>query len=619
MNLRTTIIRRPVTTKESVMKIRILSFTLTIFLFGMDTSLAASDPATDWIGVRGPNGSGVYPDSKPPTSWDLTTGRNVRWVMPLNGWGQGQPVIADGKVFIMLEPDVNHLFPRLQCLDLITGKVLWEDMLDHLPTAIPDEVERAKVYKMVERQNQATTLGAVFEREYRFIAKTDEERAAVVASWRKRGFIPAHRTDKGGDSNLDEKGLVKMHGNGPLDDQLKMYLPEAEKKTTNPTLLRYGIWEEIYQANCNFACIGKTFGAPVWCDGAIYVATAGGVLAKYDMNGKRQWLTWSFKPGLTGLNGSGHDTCVRSPIIAGDLFIGTAANNLVAIERATGKVRFKDDLKSESIASPVVLTVGKSEILLTAGPKAYLLPGGKPLKVEGWLFSGMQALVKHDERDVVLFCGSGEHCDWPKKGIGDTPPPAAVRYTLDGDTLRGKILWSGVQETSEIETAKGRYTEGMGGNAPWLLYDQGRFYHRNGPILDALTGKITVGKLVRDKSLRPSPDRAVPPTEHLLQLAGGNVYGWDHSIIVVYSCDGKKVASNVFPDPHVTKEQLPIWHGVDSRDDYFSGLGGKKRGMLSYGHQFTFGKDCLVARTLMHLYCFSEGSQSAPQPTTPVK
>jgi hypothetical protein len=381
-------------------------------------------------------------------------------------------------------------------------------------------------------------------------------------------------------------------------------------------LARYGYWEDIYQSTCNFSCIGHVFGAPIWCDGAVYVATAGGVFAKYSADGKRQWMTWSFNPGNTNLAGSGQDTCVRSPIVSGDLLISTAANNLVALDRATGGIRFKDTLPAprnyESISTPAVMTVDGKGILLTAGPRAYRLPDGRPLKIEGWLISGMQALVKHDERDVVFFCGSGEHCTWPNKGFGiDTPPPAAVRYALEGDVLRGTVLWAGVQDPAAIATranpappySKVHDAGGEGGNAPWLLYDKGRLYHRDGAILDALTGKIVAGKLAS----RIPQDRAAPRTAHLLQLAGGYVYGWGNNLtdpVQVYTADGKFVAANPFVRPTLTKEQLPVWRGVDSSEGYGN--------MLSYGSQFTFGKDCLVMRTLMHLYCFSDGAQLPP-------
>lgn len=598
------------------MKTLFQSFTTPILLFGLGTTLVAADPATDWVGLRGPNGTGVYPDSKPPTSWDLTTGKNVRWVVPLNGWGHGQPVIGGDRVFVLLETDALHEFPRLQCLDLVTGKVLWEDLIDHLPVAEPDDAKRAEIYKDLKLYNSSIHNGAVFEKEF-LDSKTIEQRKEVAKKWADLGYLPVHR-GSGSGHRVDGDTIKDMKSFA--DEQLKLELPNQDNIMKR--LVPYGFWTDIYQTNCNFDCIGHVFGAPIWRESekTVYVVTAGGTFAKYDLNGKRLWMTWSFNPTYGGMAGSATDVNARSPIIYKNLLIGTAANNLVAVDTTSGKIQFKGEMKEgkNSIASPVVLTVGKTDILFTAGSQAYVLPEGKKLKVEGWLISGMQALVKHDERDVVFFCGNGEHCAWPGKGLCDTPPPAAVRYTLDGDTLRGKVIWSGVQDDSAPGKAKG-----MGGTAPWLLYDHGKVFNPEGVILDALTGKTVFGKIV---SSHIDPNRAVPSTVHLLQLANGNVYGWsfwNSSGLGVFTTDGKFVASNPFPDPHVTKEQRPIWHGVGSADDYFwfktSDGQRKKNGKLTYSYQFTFGKDCLVARALMHLYCFSEGSQSAPQTTIPEK
>ncbi|MEI7834321.1 MAG: PQQ-binding-like beta-propeller repeat protein [bacterium] len=550
---------------------------------------AATPTAPAWVGVRGPEGSGIYPDSKPPTTWNLKTGKNVRWVLPLNGWGQGQPVVGGDRVFLLLEADALHDFPRLQCLDIATGAVLWENVIDHLPIAEPDETKRTELYAQWKKYNQMLADGAKFEAEFMAAHKIGKpEKQAVIDHWKQMGYVPIWRLNE---------ATAEDGGNEP--SRLRLFLPKPEMSKMMKLLAKYGYWEDIYQSTCNFACIGLAYGAPIWSEKekAVYIATAGGTSAKYDQDGKLLWMTWSFNPGKTNLNGSGTDTSARSPIISGDLFINTAANNLVAVDRATGKIRFKDTLTSGSISAPAVMKINGKEILLTAGPRAFLLPDGKPLKLDGWLISGMQALVKHDERDVVFFCGSGEHCSWPNKGFGiDTPPPAAVRFTLEGDTLHGKVLWSGVQAPEYIDKLK------VGGNAPWLLYNDGKLYHRNGAILDALTGKIITGKLVNDKDIQPSRDRAIPVTSHLLQLAGGNVYGWrENGTAQVYTADGKPVSNNRFERPILTKEQMPIWHGIDSSDGYGNNI--------SYSCQFTFGKDCIVMRGLMHLYCFSDGAQ----------
>jgi hypothetical protein len=612
-----------------------LTVTISLLLGVIGLSAFAAEPprsknavagGVNWVGLRGPNGTGIYPDAKPPTSWDITTGKNVRWIAPLDGWGQGQPVIADGKIFLMLEPDVNHLFARLQCRDVATGKVLWEDMLDHLSTAIPDGAKREEVRKQWTRLHQLDIEGQHFERDWN-LARTSEEREATFRRYLAQGYAPlaqgglslkpATKTSSRAFVNPARTGITEEMIRGVVeamrnraDKPFESLADKKEYSELNGQLKTYGLWSEIYQTTCNFNCIGKTFGAPAWCDGAVYVATAGGVFAKYDKDGKRQWLTFSWftnRKDIPGLGGAGHDTCVRSPIVYGDLFISTGAENVVALDRATGKVRFKDAIRAgTSIASPVVLTVAKNDILLTAGAHAYCLPDGKPLKVEGWLRSGMQALVKDDERDVVFFCGSGQHCAWSGP---DTPPPAAVRYILEGDTLKGKVIWSGVEAPGISECDR------HGPGSPWLLYDHGRLYHPSGAILDALNGEILGGRLLGNFGRGKPENKAVPGTGHLLQLAGGHVYGWNGKVRCppeVFTADGKFVAQNAFPRPTLTKEQLPIYQGVDSRDHYSDDC-------ISYSSQFTFGPDCLVMRALMHLYCFSEGSQLPAQSSTSVK
>jgi hypothetical protein len=568
----------------------VLSLMLTSVL---TTTLPAADPATDWVGARGPNGTGIYPDSKPPTSFDVTTGMNVRWIASVNGWGNGQPVVGGDRVFIVNEGDPVHLFPRLQCLDVVTGKLLWESVLDHFPAAEPDEKKRAEIYKGCEIQEGAMWKYHEIWQECKKNKPKDNDFAAAVF---KREI---------------EKGFPWTFRNYRYDTPL--ITKDKNTEIRGGLLMKYGIWTECYLESLGLSCIGKVFGAPIWVENekAVYVVTASGYFGKFDINGKCLWTTWSFKPGRTALTRSGVDTCARAPTIYRNFLISTVANSLTILERDTGKIKvsialsIKDpssgkEICSGSIASPVVMTVGATDILLTVGPNAYRLPECTPLKVEGWLIEGMQALVKHDERDVVFFCGAGEHCAWPGKGTCDTPPPAAIRYTLEGDTLRGKVIWSGVQGTPDGKT--------MGGNAPWLLYDQGKLYHRSNAILNALSGKVEVGTF----ELKQGGIRTVPATGHLLQIAGGHVYGFDNKVIQVCTVDGKFVTSNVIPGILLTKEQIPIWSitGIKLPEE-----DGNYYERDSYGKQFTFGKDCLIVRQHMNVFCFSEGAQLPTPPS----
>ena len=67
-----------------------------------------------------------------PASFDLVTGRNVKWVAPLGTETHSTPIIANGRVFIGTnngEPrDLRHQGDRgvVLCLDERTGKLLWQ-------------------------------------------------------------------------------------------------------------------------------------------------------------------------------------------------------------------------------------------------------------------------------------------------------------------------------------------------------------------------------------------------------------------------------------------------------------------------------------------------------------
>ncbi len=73
-----------------------------------------------------------------PTSWDLQTGRNIKWQADIGTTSYGNPVVADGKVFV----GTNNGNPRnagiqgdkgvLMCFRESDGKFLWQAVSDKL-------------------------------------------------------------------------------------------------------------------------------------------------------------------------------------------------------------------------------------------------------------------------------------------------------------------------------------------------------------------------------------------------------------------------------------------------------------------------------------------------------
>lgn len=89
----------------------------------------------DWPRFRGPNGEGVAEEAGPlPTTWSNET--NVAWKTPLPGPGVSSPIIVGDRVFVTsysgygldrAEPgDMSNLKRHLVCIDINTGKTLWD-------------------------------------------------------------------------------------------------------------------------------------------------------------------------------------------------------------------------------------------------------------------------------------------------------------------------------------------------------------------------------------------------------------------------------------------------------------------------------------------------------------
>ena len=102
----------------------------------------AIDPLQNWPQWRGPAGSGVAPESDPPTEWSET--KNVRWKVAIPGRGHATPIVWGDRVYIQTAiPVENEAQPAegktdkksrpyrfvLLALDRRTGTAVWEQTL----------------------------------------------------------------------------------------------------------------------------------------------------------------------------------------------------------------------------------------------------------------------------------------------------------------------------------------------------------------------------------------------------------------------------------------------------------------------------------------------------------
>lgn len=84
----------------------------------------------------------VTDEAEIPTEWDVESGKNIRWSMPLGSETYGNPVVANGKVYVGTNNGAGYLkrYPSdvdlgvLLCFNEEDGKFLWQHSSEKLPT-----------------------------------------------------------------------------------------------------------------------------------------------------------------------------------------------------------------------------------------------------------------------------------------------------------------------------------------------------------------------------------------------------------------------------------------------------------------------------------------------------
>jgi outer membrane protein assembly factor BamB len=64
-----------------------------------DKPVPVAEPK-NWPSFRGPYATGVADGQQPPISWDVATGRNVRWKTPIPGLGHSCPIVWGDRIFV---------------------------------------------------------------------------------------------------------------------------------------------------------------------------------------------------------------------------------------------------------------------------------------------------------------------------------------------------------------------------------------------------------------------------------------------------------------------------------------------------------------------------------------
>ncbi len=274
-------------------------------------AIVAADAGAAQVAGYGRDGTRIYPEVTPPTTW---TEKGVLWETPLPSWGTGSPSYVAGKLLVFCEPAPGFDFPLLVCLDAKTGKQLWRREVDHLPATAPSESEQQAV-----RKAWHVWLTDFYERQ-RFRIRYERVK------------------DTEGDAKA--KLDAEMKANGWTYGRLVAPAKGHEKASLKELWQKAGILTNVSQHHqyCNLNAVGLAYGTPTSDGEAVYVHTAHGAVAAYDLDGRLKWMAWAKGDSSNeGCNAGRSLLLWDDPKSDARLVLSDIVNRVMALDRRTGK------------------------------------------------------------------------------------------------------------------------------------------------------------------------------------------------------------------------------------------------------------------------------------------
>jgi outer membrane protein assembly factor BamB len=251
--------------------------------------------AQEWPRFRGANGAGVS-TTRFPVSW---TENDYLWKVPLPGRGNSSPIAWENLVYITASADKTGKRFVL-CLDTATGKTTWTREFDDA------------AYPLHDRNRIATSTPTI-----------DAQRIYLTWATPKHYLVQALDRKTGKDIWSTDLGpYVSQHGFGAspiLYEDLLILSNEQDKKGSLHALdCKTGkeVWmitRNSGNATYSAPCIYQPTDQPA---SIIFTNWQHGITAVEPRTGKVQWERSVFEPKK-------QERAIASPIIAGDLVIGT--------------------------------------------------------------------------------------------------------------------------------------------------------------------------------------------------------------------------------------------------------------------------------------------------------
>jgi outer membrane protein assembly factor BamB len=329
----------------------------------------ANFPGSDAVKInspsfRGPFGNGVSYHKNIPVEFDVASGKNIIWKVPVPKNGFNSPVIWGNKVFLAGADNQTH---EVYCFDHNSGKLLWKQQADKIqgsPASAPKVSEDTglSASSLTTDGNMVYAIFAngdiiCFDMEgkriwARNLGMPDNHygHASSLIMWKDKVYVQY-------DNNKSHKLIALNYLTGATlwetDRKVKIswaspIIAEINGKyqvilSSDPLVAGYDVdsGKELWNVSCLSGEVGSS---PAFGSGLVFAANEYAKLAAIDPLKKS--VVWENDEYLPE---------VASPVVAnGLLFLGTSYGVLVCYDAKTGKKYWEKEDGPGFYSSPVV-------------------------------------------------------------------------------------------------------------------------------------------------------------------------------------------------------------------------------------------------------------------------
>lgn len=314
---------------------------------------------------RGPGGNGTVYQHGFPTSWNGSSGKNIKWKTAIPLPGYNSPIVWNDKIFLS---GANAIKREVYCFDLNTGKILWKTTVENIPgsSATAPKVSGETGYA-------APTLTTDGRRVYAIFANGDLIALDFEGKkvWAKSLGLP--KNHYGYSSSLimyhdllivqyDQSGSANVIAlAGKTGEQIWKTTRDVKISWSSPILVNTGkqmeamlvaepfvisynpaTGKELWRFNCISGEVGPSL---AYADGVVFSVNDYAKLAAVQV-GQTPKLLWENDEYLSD---------IPSPVATAKyLFLPTSYGMMVCYDAKTGEKYWEKDFATPSFASPML-------------------------------------------------------------------------------------------------------------------------------------------------------------------------------------------------------------------------------------------------------------------------